>query len=551
MSAQTKKEAPPPPRRASSSSTETTPDEQTGVLHWADQAARVVLERSKDKEEVVVSSGITPSGTVHVGNFREVITVDLVARAIRDAGKQVRFIYSWDDYDPLRKVPKNLPKQDLLKTYLGKPISETPDTTGTYRSFAERNEKEFEQYLPLLGIQPQFIYQHERYTSCAYAPHIREALRARHAIRTILNAFRKEPLPQDWFPLSIFCEACKTNKTRVVNYDEEYAVTYTCDCGHTNTFDFRTTGICKLPWRVDWPMRWHAEGVDFEPGGKDHFTAGGSYDSASQIIRTVWSEEPPYGFMYEWIAIKGGGEFASSSGNVLTLHDLLAVYEPPIIRYLFAGTRPGAKFNISFDLDVIKIYEDFDRCERIYYGAQEAKNEKEAKNMKRIYELSCVNTPAKTLPFQPPFRHVTTVLQLYEGDIEKTTNHFQDSFKTDQDRERTRLRVQCAKNWLERHAPESMRFSVQNSPPPDVLASLTPAQKAALKRVAALVSTSSAEEEIHKGIYEIAKEENIPPRELFQKAYLCLIGKERGPRLASFLKLLGPERVQNIFSHLS
>src|SRR4030042_874456 len=90
--------------------------------HWADLVAeRIIKERGK-KAKYVCAAGITPSGIVHIGNFREIITVDLVCRALKDKKKKVRFIYSWDDYDRLRKVPVNMPKQDVLQKFIGKPI---------------------------------------------------------------------------------------------------------------------------------------------------------------------------------------------------------------------------------------------------------------------------------------------------------------------------------------------------------------------------------------------------------------------------------------------
>ena len=87
--------------------------------HWADHAARRVVSFWGPRDSYTVASGITPSGTVHIGNFREVITVDLVARALRGLGHNVRFIYSWDDFDTFRKVPKNLPNQDKLEMEQG------------------------------------------------------------------------------------------------------------------------------------------------------------------------------------------------------------------------------------------------------------------------------------------------------------------------------------------------------------------------------------------------------------------------------------------------
>ena len=92
--------------------------------------------------------------------------------------------------------------------------------------------------------------------------------------------------------------------------------------------------------------------------------------------------------------------------------------------YLFSGTRPGAEFAISFDLDALKIYEDFDKCERIAFKNQEAKSDKEYRKQRRIYELSAVDKPAKNMPFQPSFRHLTTIVQVYEGDLNDTIDHY-------------------------------------------------------------------------------------------------------------------------------
>ena len=125
---------------------------------------------------------------------------------------------------------------------------------------------------------------------------------------------------------------------------------------------------------------------------------------------------------YEWISLKGQGQFASSSGIVITLKEMEEVYEPIIIRWLFASTRPDAEFAISFDLDVLTIYENFDRCERIYFNEEDVE-EKERLKQKRIYELSSVTIP-KNLPFQPSFRHLTTVLQIYEKDLKKAAESF-------------------------------------------------------------------------------------------------------------------------------
>ena len=79
--------------------------------YWVDKAAEKIIKEKGNKKEYVCASGITPSGTVHIGNFREIITTDLIVKGLENKGKKVRFIYSWDDYDRFRKVPKNVNKK--------------------------------------------------------------------------------------------------------------------------------------------------------------------------------------------------------------------------------------------------------------------------------------------------------------------------------------------------------------------------------------------------------------------------------------------------------
>ncbi|MBR5927173.1 MAG: hypothetical protein IKZ79_01840, partial [Spirochaetia bacterium] len=105
--------------------------ENTQSVHWADITADKIIRERKQflndkKTKYVCASGITPSGTVHIGNFREIISVELVVRALRQKGADVRFIYSWDDYDVFRKVPKNMPKQEELEKYLTDQAAKEP-----------------------------------------------------------------------------------------------------------------------------------------------------------------------------------------------------------------------------------------------------------------------------------------------------------------------------------------------------------------------------------------------------------------------------------------
>ncbi len=508
------------------------------ILHWADQTARRIIAEKGNRKSYVIAAGITPSGTIHVGNFREIITVDFVNRALKDLGKDVRFIYSWDDYDVFRKIPSNMPQQDFLKKFLRMPITEVPDTEKCkHKSYARHNELMVEEVLPLVGITPEYIYQSEKYQNCDYAEEIKIALQKAKVIREILNKFRKEPLKEDWLPVSIFCEKCKKDTTTVTGYDGAYSISYECECGFSDTFDIRKKGIIKLLWRVDWPMRWYYEKVDFESGGKDHFAAGGSFDTARIIVKEVYNYVAPTSIRYEWIGIKGGKQFSSSAGIIVTLQDLLQIYEPEIIRYLFAKTRPEAEFEISFDLDVIKIYEDFDRCERIYFGKENV-DKKEQLKQKRIYEFSCVDKPPKKMPLQIPFRHLTNLVQIYEGDIDRVLEEL--NIKK-LDKKKVRARAERALNWVNLYAPEQFKFKVQEK----VMVKVTEKEGEALHIVAEKLKKQKFDEkELYEEFYDICQNLNLKPQDFFKAAYRVLINKEQGPRLAPFVLLLKDRAVR-------
>ena len=520
---------------------------KTKALHWADIYAEKIIREKGEKDLYVCASGITPSGTVHIGNFREIISVDLVVRALRERGKKVRFIYSWDDYDVFRKVPANMPNREMLEEFLRKPITLTPDPTGTEQSYARKNEREIESLLPLVGINPEYLYQAEAYRVSTYAEEIREAIRNKQRIREILNEHRTSPLPEDWWPISVFCSACHKDTTGITGWDGDFLVSYLCRaCGHREEADLRRTSSVKLLWRIDWPMRWAHEKVDFEPAGKDHHSEGGSFDTARKIVREVYHFEAPTSFQYDFIGIKGrGGKISSSAGEVVSLKEVLEIYQPEVVRYLFASTRPNTEFSISFDLDVIKIYEDYDRCERIYYGLEPV-SEKKAGREKRVYELSQVGETPDKMPAQVPFRHLSNLLQIHGGDIEKVFR-FLDIKSSDL--EPLTPRAGCAWNWINRFAPEDFCFALRTPKSPAL--KVSEQERKALSRFREDIDKNLEthdEKSLSEVIYRTAREAGLEPKEFFKLLYRVLIDREKGPRLAGFILTLGRVRVMELLS---
>jgi lysyl-tRNA synthetase class 1 len=532
--------------------------------HWADETAAKIIREKGEKDLYTCASGITPSGTVHVGNFREIISVDLVVRSLRDMGKKARFIYSWDDYDVFRKVPKNMPRQEELAKYLRFPITMVPDPWGRDASYARHHEVDVETKLPIVGIFPEFLYQAERYRASRYAEGIRRALEHRGALKNILDKFRDEEhkIQGEWWPVSVFCGACNRDETEIAGWDGEWGLSYRCvSCGHSETVDLRSAKGVKLGWRVDWPMRWEYEKVDFEPAGKDHHSQGGSFDTARHVCKDVYNQDAPVTFRYDFIGIKGSvGKISSSSGVVVDLGDLLKVYTPELVRYLFAGTRPNTEFTISFDLDVIKIYEDYDKTERIAWKMESAKDDAAYRRERRVYELSQpaagadgTTTPLekRVPPHQIPFRHFCNLIQIADGDIEKTLTTLEKSPNGPKPEQMPALRARAerAKYWVENCAPEEFRFRLCA---PGGRAELTEAETGAIRLlrdgVIARIETFADDKSCAVSIYEAAEKAGLEGKALFRAAYQALIGKDQGPRLASFLRSIDKARLLDILS---
>jgi lysyl-tRNA synthetase class 1 len=520
--------------------------------HWADIAAARVVAARGAKESFTVASGITPSGTVHIGNFREVITVEFVAKALRSLGKQVRFLYSWDDFDTLRKVPKNLPQQEMLQGQLRRPISRVPDPYGVDRSYASHNEKVFERELEQVGIVPEYIYQSDRYSAGVYAESMRHALAHKDKIAAILNEFRSEPLDENWLPTTIYCSRCERDQMDYERYPGGYEYAYKCSsCGHEEVVDIRQTTHLKLNWRTDWPMRWAYEGVDFEPGGKDHSSDGGSYDTGSRIVKAVWDREAPEYLQYDFVSIKGGsGKMSSSSGELITLSEALAIYEPQMIRWIFANQRPNTDFAISFDSDVIKVYDEFDRAEQAALGPV-PENLGKWPVLRRAYELSAIGDLYEKAPYRAPFRELTGRLQICDGDIQRTfERYYAELAQTSLEKTLFFARAERALKWLAEFASDEFRYQIHREP---VQLSLSDKQQEALGALRELLQRISLEtiepKDLNQTLYdEIIHKTGCDGKEFFAAVYQKLIGRDQGPRLPGFLKEIGRDRLLRLLS---
>ena len=516
-------------------------------MHWAYQIAERLIEQHPTKEVFTCASGISPSGSVHIGNFREVVTTFFVVKALESLGKKTRFIFSWDDFDRLRKVPQYVPS--FYEEFVGMPYSNVPNPFGK-GSYAHYFEHEFEQSLQAFGIQPQFIYQSVEYQSGRYSPHIWTALKKRKEIYEILMRFKSSAFSSEqcdaFYPITLYCDSCNTDTTTINSFNEELGeIEYECTCGNKGMQTLGDRNRIKLNWKVDWAMRWMMEDVVFEPGGRDHSSATGSYNVSKAIAKEIFNYEAPDYTAYEFIGLKGTNQkMSSSSGNVLTPKDLLLVYTPELILFMFAKYKPSASFHIGLDEDVLRNYSEYDRYQTSY-----AKGLIKEEDIRLTLELSC----AGRIGGHPSFNQVASIFTLIGFNHELLQTSFSRTGVEYTMEEIYPISNRVA-HWINYWNPQrSISINQDNN----VLYynSLTIEQRIKVNQLTELLKneTSLMGDSLMKRIYAICDEGDKKrmresQKDLFKNVYQLVLGQSSGPRLPLLISAVGRENMINLLT---
>lgn len=532
------------------------------MQHWADKTADALIASRPDVEVYTCASGISPSGSIHIGNVRDIATIAFVGRALRDRGKQVRLIHSWDDYDRLRKIPRpksagdaGLPPwleerarrmqiPESFEEHLGRPLASVPDPLGEFASYAERFEQEFESALTELGLEIEILRQSEKYPSGVYRDAIIEAVAARTAIYDIIASFRtQEPTDaerQAFLPVTVYCSACNRDmtKTALVPGSETVLRVVCSACKHEETLDLREAVNVKLPWKVDWAMRWRHEGVVFEPFGKDHATAGGSFEVSSEISRRVFGVEPPMPQPYEFIGIKGlTGKMSGSTGLLLTPSDLLTIYQPEVTLWMYARVAPMKSFDVAVDDQVLRMYDEFDRA---LAGDPQVETD--------IRSLELARTREREI--RPvPFRQLTGFCGIVQGNADALETIFE-KMGTPFAKADFEERLHKAEMWLERFVP-NQRVVIRSERNDEAWASVTADERVWIRSLVewldrkdgfTIVEATEAVYAIAKREGQTDKEQGAAQKRFFQIVYALVFGTTRGPRLGTFLSVVPKDR---------
>ena len=311
---------------------------------WPFVEARKLVDRvaASGQTEVLFETGYGPSGLPHIGTFQEVARTTMVRRAFQAISDvPTRLLCFSDDMDGLRKVPDNVPEQELLAANLGRPLTRVPDPFGCHDSFAAHNNAKLREFLDGYGFEYEFASSTEYYTSGRFDSALLRMLECFDEVMAVmLPSLREERAAtySPFLPVHPVTDIVMQVPIDEVRVDSGTLVWTDPDTGER--FETPVTGgHCKLQWKPDWAMRWYALGVDYEMSGKD---LTDSVRLAGEIVR-ILGGTPPDGFIYELFLDEQGQKISKSRGNGLSIDEWLRYASPESLQLFLYGKPREAK----------------------------------------------------------------------------------------------------------------------------------------------------------------------------------------------------------------
>ena len=504
---------------------------------WPYEEARKLLKRWPEGkpagDPVIFETGYGPSGLPHIGTFNEVARTTFVRRAYEElTGNPTRLIAFSDDMDGLRKVPDNVPNQEMLTAYLGKPLTQIPDPFGTHESFAQHNNAMLRHFLDRYGFDYEFLSATDCYTSGRFDDVIRKVLHGWDAIMGVMLPTLREDRRKTYSPvLPISPTSGRVLQVPVTVIDAEAGLIAFDDEDGARVQQSAFGGAAKLQWKVDWAARWVALGVDYEMAGKDLID---SVVQSGKIAR-VLGGRPPEGFNYEMFLDEKGEKISKSKGNGLSLEEWLRYgSEPSLAFYIYREPKRAKSLHIGVIPRAVDEYWQF----REKYAEQPI----EQKLGNPVHHIHGGNVPEHKLPLT--YGLLLNLVSL-PGIADKETawrfvQRYAPGTSPERDPELDEL-IGLAVNY----ARDFVAPTLQRRAP-------TAAEAQALRdlddELAKLPPDASAED-IQTQVFEVGKRHPFESlRGWFQALYETLLGSSQGPRMGSFIALYGIDNSRKLIA---
>lgn len=510
-------------------------DTYINAKSWPFEEARKLVSRVNklNKHEIVLETGYGPSGLPHIGTFGEVLRTTLVMNAFRKMMPNIKaklYVFS-DDSDGFRKVPTNVPNQEMLQNYLEMPLTSVPDPFGKYESFAHHNNAMLRRFLDSFNFEYEFKSSTEMYKNGLFNNCLKKVLENFGKIMNIMLPSLREERQKTYSPILPISPT--SHKVLQVHIEEinlnNYSVIYTDPDTNKKEEVSVLDGNCKLQWKADWGMRWVALGIDYEMNGKDLID---SFKLSSKICKTIGGI-PPENLTYELFLDEEGKKISKSKGNGLSIDEWLKYApEESLAYYMYQAPKRAKKLYFDVIPSAMDSYID------------EINNYNNTKNEldTTVYHIHNGNIPQYNGALK--FSLLLNLVQACNTSDENTLMQFISKYLNNPSEETLEFMKKLARYAIVYYNDFVSSTRKFESPNETQLKALLD-----LKESLSNIDSNTNSDVLQNVVFEIGKkyyQDNL--KAWFQSLYRILFGADNGPRMGSFISLYGIENTINLIS---
>jgi lysyl-tRNA synthetase class 1 len=507
---------------------------------WPFKEAEKLLKRFKNPPggPVRFETGFGPSGLPHIGTFAENVRTTWVRSAFEHiTGWPTQLIAFSDDMDGLRKVPLNMPQQEMLTANLGKPLCRIPDPFDTCESYSGYMNTKLKSFLDSYRFDYTFQSSYEAYTRGDFNEGLSIILQKVDEVKAIILPTMSEEKRKGWSPFFPVCEECgRINSTRVTGYDvSNNTVDYVCEreegliksCGHKGTvtiFD----GHVKVGWKVDWALRWFSYDIAYEMYGKDLIESA----KLSGKITRLMGKIPPTGLFYELFLDEDGRKISKSVGKGLTI-DSWTAYAPleSLLFYIFQNPKQAKRLFWGI---VPKSVDDYLTGLNNYESLDDTK-----KPDSTIWHLFDKGSSVPGFRTTINFSLVNNLISAVGADDMGLIFEYLKRYDPQIDEHRTIVEdlVHKAMNYYRDFIVPNKQYRTPTAEERKMIKSL---------RDKLAKHGNDDEKELQTLPFSVAREHDVQPKDFFRLFYEVVFGQERGPRFGTFVQLVGREKALSL-----
>ena len=502
---------------------------------WPFEEARRVLKRYEkappEKGYVLFETGYGPSGLPHIGTFGEVLRTTMVRRAFEVISDiPTKLICFSDDLDGMRKIPGNVPQQDMLAEHMHKPLTSVPDPFGTHESFGDHNNAMLRRFLDTFGFDYEFYSAKEFYASGQFDEVLCRAAECYDAVmKVMLKSLREERQQTYSIFLPIHPETGRVLYVPMKHVDAKaHTVTFDDEDGREWTLPV-TGGNVKLQWKPDFGARWAALDVDFEMYGKEHATNTAIYDRICELL----GGRKPEHFSYELFLDENGQKISKSSGNGISIDEWLTYAATESLSY-FMYQKPKTAKRMHFDV-IPKAVDEYHQQLRAYPTqdpAQQVNNP--------VWHIHGGDVPESRMVV--PFSMLLNIASVASANDKETLWGFIQRYAPDASAE-THPDLDAAAGFAVKYFQDFVAPTRSYRAPSD----LEREALEALRTELAAYDGPVEDEALQSIVYGVGRDRFDPLRDWFKALYEVLLGASQGPRFGGFIALYGvQETVQLI-----